>query len=739
MPYEFLNDNHLAQYAQFTADPTPEQLIDCFRLTFEDHKLAHAKLEPHNRLGLGVQLGTLRFLGTFLPDPTTVPNVVVRFVAEQLGITDTRVLKAYLKRRRTRFEHAQAIREHLGYKDFDPLEALHLRRFLYAKLMVADERPIVLFDLCTRKLEQRKVVLPGATTLARLIVRVRERVSQRLYHDLSKRLTDKQKQHLSDLLIPPEAGRRTPFDRLRTPPTRVSSPALVAALERVEAIRDVGVNAVNLEDVPESRLNALSKYALVAWAQQLAKLNLERRHATMLVFVQHLEKSATDDVLDVFDSLMGSLGLKSERKWKKERLRGLKDLDSSALLLRDAVRVLFDSKVSDVNVRKTVFAQFPEAQLLEADLFVTELASPQGEEEPQAWQNATNVIAKFIIKLLTILEFDGASSAKSLLSAIKWLVRTSGKAKESWGEIPQDFVPKRWMAVVFPNGMLYRPAFMVCLALQLQQAIKRREVFVTRSHQYGDPRAIQARQVPLLDQEARLLQGAEWEAKRGDICRALGLAREPKFEVERLSKSLHMAYQRVIKQLESDETIRLEDEDGILTPVVASLEALPESSSFKSLDANVSSRLPEIDLSELLLEVNAATEFCDAMPMASEGETKLDDLAVSVCAVLVAQACNIGLKAVVQLGTPALSLSRLAWVRQNYVRSDTILQANTKLVEAHSKLPIVRRAMHAGRDVGVAVRWPAPMVFALWCQSEVFTQARTRGTSGHNAASRTTR
>jgi Domain of unknown function (DUF4158) len=120
MPYEFLNNNHLAQYAQLSTDPTPEQPIDCFRLTFEDHKLAHAKLEPHNRLGLGVQLGTLRFLGTFVPNPTAVPNVVVRFVAEQLGITDTRVLKAYLKRRRTRFEHAQAIREHLGYKDFDP-------------------------------------------------------------------------------------------------------------------------------------------------------------------------------------------------------------------------------------------------------------------------------------------------------------------------------------------------------------------------------------------------------------------------------------------------------------------------------------------------------------------------------------------------------------------------------------------------------------------------------------------
>jgi hypothetical protein len=163
--------------------------MDFFRLSGDDFKLVHPKMEPHTRLGMAIQLGTLRFLGTFLPDPTAVPRVVVRYVAEQLNIRDARILGKYLSRRRTRFEHAAQIRDHLGYKVFGPFEAFYLRRFLYAKLLVADERPIKLFDECTRELVTRRVVLPGATTLARLVVEVRERVSQRLYRDLARRLS----------------------------------------------------------------------------------------------------------------------------------------------------------------------------------------------------------------------------------------------------------------------------------------------------------------------------------------------------------------------------------------------------------------------------------------------------------------------------------------------------------------------------------------------------------------------
>lgn len=64
----------------------------------------------------------------------------------------------------------------------------------------------------------------------------------------------------------------------------------------------------------------------------------------------------------------------------------------------------------------------------------------------------------------------------------------------------------------------------------------------------------------------------------------------------------------------------------------------------------------------------------------------MNDLSISICAVLIAQACNIGLEPVVQQGIPVLEYDRLTWVEQNYLRSETITQANNLLVEYHSKM-----------------------------------------------------
>ena len=73
MPVEFLSDEQAARYGQYHADPSPEQLTQFFYLSAADKQFLAPRRLPHTRLGCAVQLGTLRFLGTFLVDPLQVP------------------------------------------------------------------------------------------------------------------------------------------------------------------------------------------------------------------------------------------------------------------------------------------------------------------------------------------------------------------------------------------------------------------------------------------------------------------------------------------------------------------------------------------------------------------------------------------------------------------------------------------------------------------------------------------
>ena len=88
--------------------------------------------------------------------------------------------------------------------------------------------------------------------------------------------------------------------------------------------------------------------------------------------------------------------------------------------------------------------------------------------------------------------------------------------------------------------------------------------------------------------------------------------------------------------------------------------------------------MPRVDLPELVLEIHARTGFVDAFRHVSEAKARAEDLATSVSAVLVSEACNTGVEPIIKQEVPALRRSRLGWVKQNYIRADTLTAANAK-------------------------------------------------------------
>src|SRR5437016_9423603 len=78
--------------------------------------------------------------------------------------------------------------------------------------------------------------------------------------------------------------------------------------------------------------------------------------------------------------------------------------------------------------------------------------------------------------------------------------------------------------------------------------------------------------------------------------------------------------------------------------VVSGLDKIDEPASLIELRGLVHALLPRVDLPELLLEVNAWTGFASQFTHLSEGTARVENLPISICAVLLAEACNIGLE-----------------------------------------------------------------------------------------------
>lgn len=126
------------------------------------------------------------------------------------------------------------------------------------------------------------------------------------------------------------------------------------------------------------------------------------------------------------------------------------------------------------------------------------------------------------------------------------------------------------------------------------------------------------------------------------------------------------------------------------TLTITNIDRLDNPPSLQGLSKQVEALLPAVDLTELLLEINAHTGFADEFTHISESNARANDLTVSICAVLLSEACNIGLEPLIKSHIPALTRHRLSWVKQNYLRAETLVKANAKLVDFQYTLALAK-------------------------------------------------
>jgi len=260
VPVEFLSDEEAAAYGRFIGPPSREELERSFFLDDADRVLIARHRGDHNRLGFALQLTTVRSLGLFLVDPLDVPGVVLDYLAGQLGIADPWCVDRYMERRTTRFEHAEEIKRACGLRDFTAV-ARDLETWVDARAWTTSDGPRAIFNDAIGWLFERDVLLPGVTTLARLVARVRDEATERLWDTLSGLLTARQCRQLERLLEVPDGRRFSDLERWRKGPAKPSGRNLEKAIARVAEIKALELGGLDLDAVvPHRRLLDLARY-----------------------------------------------------------------------------------------------------------------------------------------------------------------------------------------------------------------------------------------------------------------------------------------------------------------------------------------------------------------------------------------------------------------------------------------------------------------------------------------------
>jgi len=678
MPVEFLTEEQKNQYGCFSGEPTETQLARYFHLDNTDLALINKCRGEYNRLGFALQLTTVRFIGKFLADPTKVPKGVILFMANQLGVADVGCLKKYMHRRTTRYTHSNEIQLFYGYHDFNtsPWKD-QLSEILYSRSWISNERPSLMFDFATIWLIQHKVLLPGATTLSRLISGIREKAVNQLWYQLSSLPNQGQIAKLKAILKVPKDSRVSQFDYLRKSPVTISGPSFNMAIDRYQELKEFGLQELDFTHIPPVRLKNLARYASMASMHKIDRMPDDRKTAILVAFVKTFEIIALDDALDVLDLLITDIAGVAKKLGQKNRLRTLKDLDKSALTLANVCAIILTHENQDI--AEKIFKRFSKEELSKAITIIKDLARPPDSRYHDEMIQQYGRVRRFLPRLLSKIEFRAAPAGTNIINTLKYLAKFGISRKQIFDDPPLDIITKPWKYLVFDReDRVTKQGYTLCFLDRLQDKLRRRDIYVKNSERWGDPRQ-------------KLLQGEAWDTKRKTICQSLGHSESPQEEICNLTHQLDSTYKKVAANFKKNNSVRIDNSGKHPTLTITNLDKLETPSSLTMLRNKVNELLPQVDLTELILEIHEHTGFANEFTHVSESNARADELPISICAVLLAEACNIGMEPLIKYNVQALTRHRLSWVKQNYIREETLVRANALLVDYQATLDLAKK------------------------------------------------
>lgn len=671
MPVQFLSDSDHDRLNRFPQEITQADLDRFFWLSPDDHRAILGLRGDHNRLGFALFLCCLRYLG-FFPEPLSqLPAPVIEYVAVQLQVSAD-ALSLYGKRTSTQRNHQRQVQVLLGYRRVSPLDLLALEQWLLERALEHD-KPMFLFELTCQYLQQHKMIRIGTTRLEKMVATARQQAQEAIYQALQPLLNQEQCQFLDNLLEVDDELKRTRLSWLQRTPTGNNTRQILETLEKIDFLQQQGVGAWNLNMLNPNRVNYLAKIGARATNQYLKRAPQFRRYPVLIAFLKQSLYNFVDDLIEMFDQRLWELHNAAKRTFEADRLQATKTINEKLTTLHKIGQILLDAEVDDQKVRTTAFEYITPAKLETALGETKQLIRPENDAYVDYFGKFYPRIRRFSSHFLSTLKFHSRSNDQGLLQALALVHEIhAGTRRKLPDTAPTEFIPDTWRSYVIDAEGFNRRYYELAALWILRQQLRSGDVYLSHSRRFSTL-------------ESYFMSKEEWQEQRQETVTLLGTPIDATVRLaEREAELLRLIKQveALLNEVEGD--LREEKDKLVLSP----FEAEERTAELNQLTYLMTNRLPNLDITDLLVEVDSWTHFSDAFEHLQSPHRRDTNLLLHLYSCLLAQACNLDLQ---QMATSAnLGYRQLSWCNTWYIRDDTLRDANTVLVNYHYQLPLSR-------------------------------------------------
>jgi len=436
-----------AQLESLLALPATEaDLVRHWTLGDDDLALVDRRRRIHNQLGFALQLCALRYPGRLLRPREIIPQLALRFVADQLG-TAPEALTTYAVRFQTRYEQLGALRTALGFTDLSPQRRQILEWLLPVSLVTTN--PLTVAAALLDELRRRRIIVPGPSIVERFVATALASAEQHVAKQLTDGLTAAQSEALEALLAAKPDTAMSVLAWARLPAGAAGHTALKRLTEQLACLRAVGLDPTSADGIHAERLRKLAREGGRFTAQHLRRLSPLRRRATLVATVLDTIVRLTNDGVALFDRAVGRMFRRAEVREKDALLRDARAVNDKVRLLAKLGAALIRAKADDADLDGAVATAVGWEKLAASVAEAERLARPDKADLSALAARAWPVLHRLGPVFLDAVKLRAVPAAASTLRAVELLHDAYRSDGRTWPQSPPvSFLRAPWRDAV---------------------------------------------------------------------------------------------------------------------------------------------------------------------------------------------------------------------------------------------------------------------------------------------------